>query len=152
MKNALIRISLVTAGAALIGGCISGTPVDTSTGNPADLTGTFALDSIGAARLPVVVGTQDGAPLYVTSLVLTFDGQGNYGGTEKDSTGGPLPFGGDVTTLTVSGNYFVGPTASWNVGPESLRTTSLGAGRITATGFTIETNASGGVMYFGKRS
>jgi hypothetical protein len=39
MKNALTRISLVTAGAVLIGGCISGTPVDTSTGNPADLSG-----------------------------------------------------------------------------------------------------------------
>ena len=150
MKNALTVVSLVTAGALLIGGCISGTPVDTSTGNLADLSGTFGLDSIGAARLPVVVGTQNGAPLLVTSLVVTFDGKGNYGGTEKDSTGGPLPFGGDVTTVTVSGNYFVGPTASWDVGPESLRTTSLGAGRITATGFTIETNGS--VMYFGKRS
>jgi hypothetical protein len=39
MKNAFTRISLVTAGAVLIGGCISGTPVDTSTGNPADLSG-----------------------------------------------------------------------------------------------------------------
>lgn len=155
MKNALTRVSLVTVGAVIIGACISGTPVDTATGNPADLSGTFALDSIGSARLPVVVATQNGAPLFVTSLLVTFDGKGSYGGTEQDSTGGPPPFGGEVTTLTLSGNYFVGPTASWDVGPESLRTTSLGAGRITSTGFTIETNASGGgsgVMYFGKRS
>ena len=152
MKNALTRVLLIPAGAVIIGACISGTPVDSSTGNPAGLSGTFALDSIGAARLPVVVGTQSGAPLYVTSLVLTFDGKGNYGGTEQDSTGGPPPFGGDLMSLTLSGNYFVGPTASWDVGPESLRTTSLGAGRITSTGFTIETNTRGGVMYFGKRS
>lgn len=112
MKNVLARIGLVAATLTTIG-CVSETSPNASTGDPADLTGIFVLDSIRTARPPVAAVRRSGY---------------------HDNLGG---------------SYFVGPSAAWNVGPESLRT-GLGSERITATGFTIETNPNG-VMYFSKR-
>ena len=142
-KTLLVALTLSVVG------CVSGTLTDASTGDLAALTGSFGLDSVGSARLPVVIGSQNGLNVYLSGFDLSFDGKGSYAGAERDSTGGSPPVGGNVTTTSVSGGYAVGPTAAWDKGTGSLRT-GLGYGRLTATGFTIETNSIG-VMYFSKR-
>ena len=141
--------TLLIALALSVVGCVAGTVTDTSTGDSGALTGLFGLDSVGSARLPVVIGNQNGLRVYLASFDLSFDGKGSYAGAERDSTGGSPPVGGNVTTTSVSGGYAVGPTAAWDKGTGSLRT-GLGYGRVTATGFTIETNSIG-IMYFSKR-